>query len=572
MIILGINAYHGDAAAALLVDGRLLAAVEEERFTRVKHTAGFPSHAVRYCLAAAGARLSDVDHVAVPRDPGARLLRKALFAFRMPRFALQRARVAGRFRDIPTSLTHALHADPGELRARVHRVEHHRAHLASAFYVSPFDHAAVLSLDGLGDFGSGLWGIGEGGRIRVLGGATFPHSLGMCYTAVTQYLGFPRYGDEYKVMGLAAYGAPDYLDEFRRILKSDGRAGYRLDLRCFTHHRIGPDMTWESGEPVQGRLFSEELVRRLGPARESGAPIERRHENVAATLQARLEEVVLEIVTRLHEQTGEDTLAYAGGVAFNCVANGKLLERTPVRRLYVQPAAGDAGLAVGAAFHVWHDVLGRPREFTMEHAYWGPESSEAEIRRALDSQGLVACRLEPEALVRETARRIADGKIVGWFDGRTEWGPRALGNRSIVADPRRPEMKDILNRRIKHREPFRPFAPSVLEERMPQWFEGSHPSPFMLLAYRVRPEQRDRIPAPTHVDGTGRLQTVNRTVNAAYWALINEFEKLTGVPVVLNTSFNENEPIVNTPDQAIECFVRTEMDALAIGPFLVNRG
>ena len=571
MILLALNAYHGDASAAILVDGRLVAAVEEERFTRVKHTAGFPAQAVRYCLAAAGARLRDVDHVAIPRDPRARLLQKLLFAARLPRFALDRARALGQFGGITGELVRALDADPAELRATVHRVEHHRAHLASSFFVSPFDRAALLSLDGLGDFASGMWGVGEGNRLRIAGSVAFPHSLGLYYTAVTQYLGFPRYGDEYKVMGLGAYGEPEFLDEFRRIVRSNGRLGYTLGLKYFTHQRTGPTMTWAAGEPVLGPLFSAELARRLGPAREPGSPVEQRHQNIAATLQIRLEEVVLDQLGALHAETSLDALAYAGGVAFNCVANGKALERTPLRELYVQSAAGDAGLAIGAACYVWHEILGKPREFVMDHAYWGPQYGDAEIERALAARGLQACKLELPALAARTARHIAAAKIVGWFQGRTEWGPRALGNRSIVADPRRADMKDVLNKRIKHREPFRPFAPSILEERLGEWYEGTHPSPFMLLAYRVRPAQRARIPAPTHVDGTGRLQTVSRATNPAYWTLISEFEKLTGVPVVLNTSFNENEPVVNTPEQAVDCFLRTQMDVLAIGPYLVER-
>ena len=571
MILLGRNAYHGDAAAAILVDGRLVAAGVDERFTRVKHTAGFPAQAVRYCLAAAGARLRDVDHVAIPRDPRARLLQKLLFAARLPRFALDRARALGQFGGITGELVRALDADPAELRATVHRVEHHRAHLASSFFVSPFDRAALLSLDGLGDFASGMWGVGEGNRLRIAGSVAFPHSLGLYYTAVTQYLGFPRYGDEYKVMGLGAYGEPEFLDEFRRIVRSNGRLGYTLGLKYFTHQRTGPTMTWAAGEPVLGPLFSAQLARRLGPAREPGSPVEQRHQNIAATLQIRLEEVVLDQLGALRAETSLDALAYAGGVAFNCVANGKALERTPLRELYVQSAAGDAGLAIGAACYVWHEILGKPREFVMDHAYWGPQYGDTEIERALAARGLQACKLELPALAARTARHIAAAKIVGWFQGRTEWGPRALGNRSIVADPRRADMKDVLNKRIKHREPFRPFAPSILEERLGEWYEGTHPSPFMLLAYRVRPAQRARIPAPTHVDGTGRLQTVSRATNPAYWTLISEFEKLTGVPVVLNTSFNENEPVVNTPEQAVDCFLRTQMDVLAIGPYLVER-
>jgi len=577
MIVFGINAYHGDASAAILVDGELVAAVEEERFTRVKHTAGFPAHAVRYCLQAAGVTIQEVDHIAIPRNPRARLVQKVLYAVKLPRFALERVRVLGHFGRIKEALAQALEVDPKAIKATFHRVEHHLAHLASSFFVSPFERAAVLSLDGLGDFASGMWGIGEGNRITVWGSVPFPHSVGMYYTAVTQFLGFWKYGDEYKVMGLSAYGEPEFLEEFRQMLRVNDGMGYEMDLRYFRHHTDGPTMTWEAGEPQLGQLFSEEFVRRFGDPHPPRTPVGRREENLAASLQARLEEVVLHQINALYRLVAERTkqptnaLAYAGGVAFNCVANGKVFDATPFEHLYIQPAAGDAGLAIGAAFYVWHQVLGYPRKFVMEHAYWGPEFSDADIRRALERHGLAYRQLDRETLVRETAQRIAQGKVVGWFQGRMEWGPRALGNRSIVVDPRRPEMKDILNKRVKHREPFRPFAPSVLEEYTGEYYEHSYPSPFMLLAYKVRPEKRDEIPAPTHVDGTGRLQTVSQKTNPLYWQLIDAFRQLTGVPVVLNTSFNENEPIVCTPDEAIDCFLRTHMDVLAIGCFLVER-
>ncbi len=588
MVILGLNAYHGNASAAIVCDGRLVAAAEEERFNRVKYAAGFPARAVRYCLQAAGVSIGEVTHIAVPRNPWAHLPAKVTYALRLPRFALDRTRAAVRFAGLREELARTCDVDPARIRARLHRVEHHRAHLASAFFVSPFDQAAVLSADGLGDFASTMWAAGRGHRLEVHGAVEFPHSLGLYYTAVTQYLGFWKYGDEYKVMGLAAYGEPAYLDEFRRIVRSNGgsstdrspgaggplrRRPFALGLEYFVHHRNGPDMTWREGDrtPVLGRLFSDHLAARLGPAREAGAPLERRHQDIAATLQARLEEVYFDLLNALHARTGLRALCLAGGVTFNCVANGKIFDRTPFEELYVQPAAGDAGLAVGAAFYVYHQVLGYPRSFVMDHAYWGPEFDAAAIHRALDAAGLRYRKLPEEALCRETAHHVAEGKIVGWFQGSMEWGPRALGNRSIVVDPRRPEMKEILNRRIKHREPFRPFAPSVLEEATGEYFARSYPSPFMILAYPVRPEKRAVIPAPTHVDGTGRLQTVSREANPRYWRLIREFERVTGVPVVLNTSFNENEPIVCTPEEAVDCFLRTQMDVLAIGDYLVER-
>jgi len=577
MNILGINAYHGNASAAIVCDGQLIAAVEEERFNRVKYAAGFPAAAIRYCLKEAGLTLADVDHVAVPRNPYARLGTKLFYAMRMPSFARERLKVLAKFTGIREALAAAFDADPEKLKTTFHRVEHHVAHLASSFYCSPFEQAALLSADGLGDFASSMWGAGFGPRIDVHGTIAFPHSLGLYYSAITQYLGFLKFGDEYKVMGLGAYGEPEFLEKFREIVRSNG-SGFSLALKYFTHHRTGPEMSWAEADktPVLGKLFSEELPKYLGPARNPEETIERRHKNLASSLQARLEEVYLGMLRNLAAQTKMKSACLAGGVAFNCVANGKILDGTPFENVYVHPAAGDAGLAVGAAFYVWHQVLRKPRSFVMEHAYWGPGFSVEETRQAIEATnlaqgGYAIAEMEEEKLLERTAKIIGEGKILGWFQGRAEWGPRALGNRSIVADPRRQEMKEILNRRIKHREIFRPFAPSILAEATGEWFETSHPSPFMTMAYSVRPEKRDKIPAPTHVDGTGRLQTVTKTANPRYWRLIKEVERQTGVPVVLNTSFNDNEPIVCKPQEAIDCFLRTQMDALVLGNFLITK-
>jgi carbamoyltransferase len=577
MNILGINAYHGNASAAILCDGRLVAAVEEERFNRVKYAAGFPAAAIGYCLKAAGITLKDVHHVAVPRNPYARLGTKLLYALRMPSFARERMKVLAKFTGIREALASAFDIDSAALGAQFHRVEHHIAHLASTFYCSPFEEAALLSADGLGDFASSMWGAGFGRRMNIHGSIAFPHSLGLYYSAVTQYLGFLKFGDEYKVMGLGAYGEPEFLHEFRDIVHSNG-AGFRLGLQYFTHHRTGPEMTWADADktPVLGKLYSEAMPQYLGPVRDPADAIEQRHKNLACSLQARLEEVYLGMLSHLKRETELESVCLAGGVAFNCVANGKIPVSTGFKNVYVHPAAGDAGLAVGAAQFVWHQVLGNPREFAMEHAYWGPEFSGEEIRAVVrasrfSENGCAVYELSEEELLHKTASIIADGKILGWFQGRAEWGPRALGNRSIVADPRRPEMKEILNRRIKHREVFRPFAPSILSEKTAEWFEQSHASPFMTMAYAVKPEMRDKIPAPTHVDGTGRLQTVTKTANPRYWKLIRAFEEKTGVPVVLNTSFNDNEPIVCKPQEAVDCFERTQMDALVLGDFLITR-
>ena len=577
MIILGVNAYHANAAAAIVVDGRLVAAVEEERLNRVKYAAGLPARAIQFCLDAAGVKLTEVDHIAIPRDPYARLGTKLRFAMRMPKFALDRVRVMRKFAGFREDLAAAFDIAPEAIRAQFHRIEHHRAHMASAFFVSPYETSAVLSADGLGDFASFMCALGEGPKMRVLGEVAFPHSLGMYYTALTQYLGFWKFGDEYKVMGLAAYGQPEYLDEFRRIVRPHGAHSFRLGLDYFTHQSEGSEMTWRdaSSTPVLGRLFSPYLEKRLGPARKADEPLTQRHHNLAATMQAALEEVLMSSWNGLARETRQKSLCLAGGVAFNCVANGKIFSTTPFERVYVQPAAGDAGLSVGAAFAVQHQILGRPRAFSMDHAYWGPQYTAGEISRvaksAASSGEAGVADLDESALIESTARHIADGKIVGWYQGAAEWGPRALGNRSILADPRRPEMKDILNRRIKHREIFRPFAPSITEEAVGEFFEQTHPSPFMTFAYPVRPEKRTVIPAPTHVDGTARLQTVSRSANPLYWKLLRKVGDLTGVPVVLNTSFNDNEPIVCRPEEALECFRRTQMDVLVLGNSILEK-
>jgi len=571
--ILGINAYHGDASAALLVDGRLVAAVEEERFTRIKHDTSFPHQAIRYCLDASGLRPQDLDHLAISRNPRANLGRRLAHAITDRagrRVATTRAANLRKILGMKSTLAEGLGLRADAIPAKTHFVEHHLAHIGSSFFVSPFERAAVLSIDGFGDMVSAMWGLGEGGSLRIDGEVVFPHSLGVLYTAVTQYLGFPNYGDEYKVMGLASYGRPEHLDALRRIVTSDG-LGFELGLDDFRHHVDGAAMTWDGGPPDLPPLWGPGMEADLGPARSKGDPIEPRHENVAASLQVRLEEVVLGMLRELHARTRVDALCLAGGVALNCVVNGKILDETPFERVYVQPAAHDGGTSIGAAYHVWHRRLGRPRGFVMDHAYWGPEFDDVRIKTALGEAGIDAAQLRERDLLDRAADALVQGRVLGWFQGRMEFGPRALGNRSILVDPRRAEMKDLLNARIKHREPFRPFAPSVLERATGDYFTRSEPSPFMLMTYPVRPEKVDEIPAPTHVDGTGRLQTVRPDQNARFHGLIEAFEARTGVPVVLNTSFNENEPICCTPEQAVDTFVRTRMDALVVGDFYADK-
>ena len=429
--------------------------------------------------------------------------------------------------------------------------------------------------------------VGRGNRLEILDTVTYPHSLGIFYTAVTQFLGFPKYGDEFKVMGLASYGTPRFLPQMRKIVLLKDKGQFETDLDYFVHAAEGVTMSWEGGEPFVGPLFSNKFIEDLGPAREPGSELTERHHDLAASLQAMYEEAFFHRVNWLQKKTGLKRLCLAGGCAMNSVANGKVFRNTDFEDVYIQSAAGDAGTALGAALYVWHQEMGNERHFVMEHSYWGPEYDEAAIVSAMrqnipgfnvdmaqggTADGFSIRRLgEIDVLARDTAESIASGKIIGWYQGRSEWGPRALGNRSILVDPRRAEMKDVLNSRIKRREPFRPFAPSILEERVGDYFEESYPDPFMIKVYPIRPSKRAEIPAVTHVDGTGRLQTVSRRQNLRYWSLIKAFEERTGVPVLLNTSFNENEPIVNTPAEALSCFLRTRMDRLVLGNWIIDR-
>jgi carbamoyltransferase len=565
--ILGLNAYHGDSSAALMVDGQLTGAVEEERFNRQKHWAGLPVLAAQYCVSSAG--VENVAHVAVSRDPKANFFSKLKHVATKPSHwvrATGRAKNSLRITQILEDIQSAgLHQARG---AQLHFVEHHRAHLASAFFASPFQEAAVISIDGFGDFSSSMWATGSGNSFDVHGSVAFPHSLGLFYTAFTQFLGFPKYGDEYKMMGLSAYGEPRFVNQVRDVVKVvDGQILLNLDY--FVHHSEGVEMSWESGEPILGRVFSNKLIDVFGPPRQARAELTQEHRDLAASVQKVLEENYFEMLNYVQRRTRQKAVCLAGGVALNCVANGMIFERTDFRDVYVQPAAHDAGTSIGAALYVYHQILGQPRGYEMRHVYYGSSYTDQEVKRELDLVGVNYHHLPEPSLLAQTARQIADGKIVGWFQGAMEFGPRALGNRSILADPRRTDMKDILNSRIKYREPFRPFCPSILAEKAGEYFETDYPSPFMVVAYKIRPEQRQRIPAVTHADGTGRLQTVERDVNPLYWNLIAEFEKVSGVPVLLNTSFNENEPIVSTPAQALDCFLRTRMDVLSMGSFLL---
>ena len=573
MLILGLNAYHADSSAAILVDGELAFAVAEERLNRHKHWAGFPIKSIQACLDAVGARLEDVDHVAIGRDPKANISQKLAYALRHPEMMANFLRLRSRgmaVNDLRRLFARHMDVDKARLRFRGHHVEHHIAHAASAFFPSDFEEAATLSFDGSGDFVTVMFAQGRANRLDPVYRIFGPNSLGNFYTAGCQFVGYQKYGDEGKVMGLAPYGTDSYQKDFdEMVVLTDN--GFRLDSAYF--RLLGADMGFEvldDGTAVNSHHVSDRWSKLFGDPRMPYTDFAQRDMDLVHGMQRRFEEVTFHLLKMLHRRVPTDGVSIAGGCALNSSANGKIFDHTPFERTWIQPAAGDEGLSIGAAMYVYHHVLGYPRKFVMNHAYWGSEYSEAECQRALDTAGLRYRKLLTEEQLGYTADRLVDKAIVGWFQGRMEWGPRALGNRSILTHPGPPEMKDTLNARIKHREWFRPFAPSILSEYQPEYFENSHPSPFMLHVFNIKPERRDELGAVTHVDGTGRLQSVAHDENPLYYDLISAFHQRTGTPVLLNTSFNDNEPIVCRPEEAVDCFMRTKMDLLCLGPFVVE--
>ncbi len=567
MYILGLTTL-GDSAAALIKDGELVAAVEEERFSRVKHHAGFPYRAIQFCLDQAGITLADVEHVGHYWKPWilrhkamqaakAAFISRDMFKARADRGIAQVSdSYLGMFRH-PQRLRERL----GPSKFKFHYLEHHQTHAASAFFVSPFDSAAILTWDGTGEDTTTLFCQGKDNKIKVLKRIKLPHSLGQFYSAVTNYIGFDMFaGDEWKVMGLAAYGKPKFYDFFRdRVLTTNGNGDFRFNIKVLDHHL------------AKHYQFPEAIVRELGPGRKKGEELAEHHWDIACSAQKALEDTAMHLVREIKQMTDEDNLCMAGGVAFNSVMNGRIFHETPFKRFYVQPAAGDAGCSLGAAMMVWHQKLGNPRKFVMNHAYWGPGFSSEECRSALDEAGIRYEILDDDILLPRLAAMIADGAIIGWFNGRMELGPRALGARSFLADPRRSDMREILNYKVKLREWFRPLAPSMLEEYGSDVFGVEHHDPFMITVIAVADEYRGKIPAVVHVDGSARPQMVNRDVNPRYWRLIDEFRKITGIPCVLNTSFNVQEPIVCTPQDAINTFKNSNFDALVLENNLVVR-
>lgn len=567
MHIIGLTTL-GDSAATLIRDGELVAAAEEERFSRIKHHSGFPFRAMQYCLDEAGLKLHDVDHIALYWKPWI-LRHKAFQAVKSLGISpgMFRARVDRGVAQITGSYLGMLrypklirrHFGPGSFR--FHYIEHHICHAASAFFVSPFETAAILTMDGTGEETTTMCSRGEGLKISPLKRIKLPHSLGQFYSAVTNFLGFDMFaGDEWKVMGLAAYGKPDYCDFFsRRVLSTNGDHDFHVNIRVLDHHL------------AKRYEFSDEVIEALGHPRSAGEELSERHWNIAASAQRVLEDVVLHLLEGLYRETKEENLCLAGGVAFNSVLNGRIIKESPFKRVFVQPAAGDAGCSLGAAYFVFHSKLRWPRSFRMEHAYYGPGFTNETCADALSNARLEGETLLDEVLLPRVARLIADGAIVGWFQGRMEFGPRALGNRSFLADPRRADMRELLNSKVKLREWFRPLAPSMSEEVSAEFFGTPHKDPFMVTVLSVLENQRHRIPAVVHADGTARPQTVSFKTNPRYWRLIREFEKITGVAVLLNTSFNIQEPVVCTPADAVNTFLKADFEVLVLENHLVLR-
>lgn len=575
MYILGLNAYHGDSSASIHKDGVLIAATEEERIKRVKHWAGLPIEAIKFCLKEANISLADIDYITVSRDPKAKFREKIIRTIKSGiSFKAIKDRGANSIKitGIKKDIADQLGIDISAIKAELKFIEHHRSHMASSFHVSPFHDAAILSIDGMGDFTSTMRGVGQGNDIEIIDSVSYPHSIGIFYTSFTQYLGFPHYGDEYKVMGLSPYGTPKYTDKVWDVIIKKENGLFELNPKYFKHFKEGVAMSWESGSPEIGRIFSDAFINQFGPIRAKNEELTQYHKDLASSVQRVTEEIIFMMAEDLHKKTGLKNLCITGGVAQNSVANGKILRNTSFENLFVPPAGHDAGTSVGSALYHYHVNLKNDRLPFKHQAYTGAQFDNNEIKSYLNSENIIHQFIEDEdQLIESVASFLHQGKVIGWFQGRAEFGPRALGNRSIIVDPSRNDAKEILNSKIKRRESFRPFAPSILKEHTHEYFEVVDDVPFMEKVYQIKENKRSIIPAVTHVDGSGRLQTVSKLDNPRYYKLIKKFSTLSGIPILLNTSFNENEPIVNTPQHAYACFERTDMDVLVLGNCIISR-
>lgn len=576
MYILGINAYHGDSSACIYQDGKLITATEEERLRRIKHWAGLPTMAVKLCLDTAGITLADVDYITVSKDPKAKFNEKVIYTLKKGAILSVLKRKTQESRDVQTikeDLANAFQLPATKLKAQVQYIEHHRSHLASAFFVSPFEESAILSIDGMGDFTSTMRAVGKGNKMQIIDSVSFPNSIGYFYTLCTQFLGFPHYGDEYKVMGLAPYGKPDdeIIKKLKDVIRLQPNGLFDLNHKYLTRVATGDWVKTVDGIPVIAQKFSDYFIQKFGKPREKSEELSQYHKDFAASVQKVTEEVIFHLAEDLYKKTGLKNLCIAGGVAQNSVTNGKITDYTSFEKLFVPPAGHDGGTSVGSALYHFHQNLGQARMSFAHQAYTGSSFTNEEIERFLNEKGVNYQRLSDEQVFALVTDKLLEGGVIGWFQGKAEFGPRALGNRSILVDPRRSDAKDLLNEKIKRRESFRPFAPSILLEHTAEYFEKVDDVPFMEKVFKIKPEKYSIIPAVTHVDGTGRLQTVDQKDAPRYYNLIATFAQKSGVPILLNTSFNENEPIVNTPEEAYNCYARTKMDVLVLENCVIAR-
>jgi carbamoyltransferase len=575
MYILGLNAYHGDSSACIFKDGELIAATEEERIRRIKHWAGFPSEAIKFCLDEAGIGIEDVDYITISRDPSANIYKKIthsvknLVSFKAIKDRLANTKKVG---SIKEELSKIFNINESKIKAEVVNVEHHRAHMGSAFFASPYEESAILSIDGFGDFTSTMIGVGKGNKIEVFDSVIYPHSLGVFYTAFTQYLGFMNYGDEYKVMGLSPYGKEDkgLIQKVRDVIILKDNGLFEINKKYFTHPKEGVQMSWEDGNPYIEPIYSDYMVKVFGKVREKNEELTEYHKNLAYAIQRVTEETIFHILNHLQKRTGLKNICIAGGVAQNSVANGKITDYTSFENVYIPPAGHDAGTAIGSALWLYNQIKDNPRIKPQKHSYFGAKFSDEEVEKFCQENQIPYKKYSDEELFDVVTDCLINAGVVGWFQGRAEFGPRALGHRSILADPTRDDAKEILNLKIKRREPFRPFAPSILKEWTGEYFIKVDEVPFMEKVFQFKDDKKDKLKAVVHVDGSGRLQTVDKNVEPKYYGLIETFYKKTGVPILLNTSFNENEPIVNTPKEAYDCFYRTKMDMLVMGNIVVT--
>ncbi|MBO97752.1 MAG: carbamoyltransferase [Flavobacteriales bacterium] len=574
MYILGINAYHGDSSACLIKDGNVVCACEEERITRVKHWAGFPIESIKFCLDDQKISIKDIDYITISRDPKANIFKKIIYTIKNHtnlNNLRKRFNNALQISSIKNKISEGLRIPKHNIKAKIFNIEHHRSHLASSFFASKFDKSAVVSIDGFGDFTSTMTAIGIDNKLKVIKTVNYPHSIGIFYTAATQFLGFKNYGDEYKVMGLSSYGKPIYINELKKIIRITDDGLFKLNNNYFLHFKEGVSMKWSNGSPNINILYSPLWNRIFGNARNKNEDINQHHMNIASSVQKYTEIIICNMLNKLYDKVKLKNLCLSGGVIQNSVLNGKIIEKTKFENIYIPAAAHDAGTSIGSGLYLYNQILRNKRLPASFTSYLGSKFKETEIIDLLRHNNIQYRKLNDNDLYNEVSNNLISGGVVGWFQGRAEFGPRALGHRSILVDPRREDAKEILNIKIKRRERFRPFAPSILREFISEYFNINESVPFMEKVYLIKKEKRKKIPAVTHIDGTGRLQTVDKRISPKYHALITNFFEKTSIPILLNTSFNENEPIVNTPKEALDCFLRTKMDLLVMENIIIKR-